>query len=499
MQYSIDILYTMREFLSSRAEHCPDTAAFSYWNGDRSDFISVNSVELLAQTEELGAWLMAKGYHGSRIAILGDNSYPWMLSFFGITASGNVACLLDKSLPPRKLRQLMRDTDCEALFYGSLYKPAVDQIRNEMDIESVCMDDLPHIMELDRDLIESHRDIYRAYPVARDDLAVIAYTSGTSGKNKGVMLSHGNIVEDVTHGMRNMCFKGRTLLLLPLHHMFGVSATTLGTLGWGGTIYFNQGLRYIPQDIIKIQPNVIPAVPAMLPLIYRTMQGAKPTEPTKIICGGAPADGVWIERFRALGVELYAGYGMTECSPLIAVASELCERQDGSMRVIDGVTVKIDSPDKNGNGEILVQGPITMKGYYNMPEETAEALEGGWMHTGDIGRLEEGNYLIITGRKKNLLILSNGENVSAEELERWLMRIEGVTECITSVVNGAIQAEIYSASGKLEEIRRSIRERNGNLDQSRRIKNIVFRDTEFPKNSSQKIIRNFISKNETKK
>ena len=492
MLYQMELCSDLKAFLKRRVEEHPDTAAFAYWDKSHSVLTEKSSVEFADGVERLGAWLTAKGYRGAKIAVTGENSYPWMLAFFAITNSGNVAALLDKSLPARKAAQLITETDCELLFYASSCQNVVNQLTElgRPFISAVCLDELESLLEHDAGMIGEYREAFRAVEVRREDLAVIAYTSGTSGKNKGVMLTHGNIAEDVSHGGRNINFQGRTLLLLPLHHMFGLSAATMGSLIYGGTVYINQGLRYIPSDILNIKPTVIPAVPAMLPLIYKVLSGMKDMGKVKIICGGAPADGFWIDRFRSIGAEIYVGYGMTECAPLIAVGSELYNRRGDCMKPIDGCEIRIDKPDKDGCGEILVRGPNVMVGYYKMEEETAEALKDGWLHTGDIGKLDEEGYLSITGRKKNLLILANGENVSAEAMERGLMLVKGVKECLTSVVDGKIQAEIYSDEADEDSTRKAIQEWNHTLDPARRIIRIIFRKTEFPKNSSQKIIRN---------
>lgn len=488
MLYPVDICHTMRQLLESRVRNYPDAPLFIYKDKTRTQQTCVNSADFAAQTRSLGAWLMGKGLHGERIAILGENSYYWLLCFFGVVCSGNVAALLDRNLSVRVLRQLMDDTGCRVLFYSEAQRDTAERLIDGLDISAYCLDHIPAHLDLDAGLSESFESAYDALTVQPEELAVISFTSGTSGKNKGVMLSQENVAIDTCLGCRCNDFSGRSLLLLPLHHMFGLTAGVLGIFHWGGSIYINQGLRYIPGDIAEVKPNVVTTVPAMLPFLYRGFSAIKPVENVKLMCGGAPADSAWIERFRALGAVMDVGYGMTECSPVIAVSSELWDRHDGAMRVIDGVQLRIDAPDKNGCGEILVSGPNVMQGYYGLPEETEKTLRDGWLYTGDIGRLDSEGYLTITGRKKNLLILSNGENVSAEAMERLLMRIDGVKECLTSVVDGVIQAEIYS-DGREDETRKAILEWNHTLDPARRIIKIVFRNTEFPKNSSQKIIR----------
>lgn len=488
MLYEIEISRTLRELLQRRAECFSDTPVFVYWNPAHTEQIPVTSAEFFGQTERLGAWLLAQGYRGRKLAILGENSYAWLSAFFAITNSGNVAVLLDKNLSAKVLKELIESTDCDAVFFSASYQDTADILKAETGLPFLCLNDLLQRMEAGQDGIEAAIDEFRQKSIQPDDPAVIAFTSGTSGKNKGVILSHENVASDVTWAARYTKSSGKALHLLPFYHMFGILGM-LGPVVWGGTVYINQGLRYIVQDVIQVRPVLITAVPAMLPLLYRGIQSIGSGIGMKIISGGAPADMTWMQRFRELGVRINNGYGMTECAPCIAMASELYDRDDGSMKVIDGWKVRIDEPDEDGCGEILVKGSNVMKGYYRMEDETREALRDGWMHTGDLGKLDAEGFLSIVGRKKNLLVLPNGENVSPEELERMVQPLDGVAECLASAKGGCLQMEVYAPGSDENKLKEAILNLNHLLPSAKRIKKILFRQEEFPKNSSMKILR----------
>ena len=474
---------TIRDLLKKRAEEYAQIPLFVYWNQEHSSQITVVSKEFEKQVACLGKWFLRQGYQRRKIAIYGENSYDWILAFFAVVCTGNVAVLLDYHLPPEELKKLLLFSGCEAVCFSSDYKDIAEELQDGMEIPFCAFADLHRIALRDN----SDGNCLLA-PVSSEALAVIAFTSGATGNRKGVMLTHRNLLADWCGVVKQIDGSGKGLLLLPLFHVFGMT-DMMAVLLCGGTNYICDSMRHIASDVIAIQPSTVCAVPAMLPILYRAFAKMKNHYGARIICGGAPADYGWKDRFASIHVDLYYGYGMTECSSVVATNSELYDKSDGAMKVLESNEVRIDCPDENGIGEVCVKGPNVMRGYYKMPEETAAVLREGWMHTGDLGRLDEDGFLMITGRKKNLLILPNGENVAPEALERKVMEISGVSECMAYLQNGKVVMEIYAQNSHESTIQDAVYRINETVEASHRIMKVVFRDKPFEKNSVGKIIR----------
>lgn len=308
---------------------------------------------------------------------------------------------------------------------------------------------------------------------------------------------------------------------------------------YGYTIHINSSLRNISADLVRVKPQSLFLVPLFVETLYKnvwnTIEQKGKTKAVKtlikisnallkigidvrrklfssvldafggnldtIICGGAPLNSKYISGFRDFGINLLNGYGITECSPVVSVNRNK-HYKDGSVGLIlNECRVKIDSPDKNGEGEVCVKGSIIMQGYYKMDEETKAVIKDGWFHTGDLGYVDKDNFLYITGRKKNLIILSNGENVSPEELENILQNIPLVNEVIVYEKDFKIIAEVYPDMEYVEKnnimdiqlsLNSSVAEINKELPKFKQINVVVVRDTEFEKTTTKKIKRNRI-------
>ena len=209
-----------------------------------------------------------------------------------------------------------------------------------------------------------------------------------------------------------------------------------------------------------------------------------------LISGGAPIDEKYVKGFDDFGIQIVQGYGITECSPIVSTERNKFLRA-GSVGVpVPGCEAKILNPNENGEGEILVKGDIVMMGYYNNPEATNDAFEGEWFRTGDIGRIDKDGFIFITGRKKNVIILSNGKNVYPEEIEAEILKIENVDEVLVYDEDNLITAEIYTENAEAKEaVRTAVQKLNEELPSHKQIKHIKFRDTEFEKTTTKKIKR----------
>ena len=484
--YQIEKCETIRELLHKRAGQYAEKPVFGYWNEDRSSQIVVSPKDFEKQVAHLGEWFLNQGFHKKMIALYGENSYEWILTFFAVVCSGNTAVLLDYHSSKEELEELISFNDCEAVCFSPTYKEIAAELKSGTALPFYEMTELYRIAS--KNVTDRSCEIFAQEPVSADDLAVIAFTSGTTGKKKGVMLTHRNLLEDWWGTARQLNVSGTILKVLPLYHLFGLSVMMILFI-WGGMSFICDSMRYIVQDISAVRPENIEAVPAMLPIIFQAFSVIDCPYGVRLICGGAPADLAWKERFKSIHAELYFGYGMTECGPIIATNSELFDHSDGSVKVIGTNKVFIDYPDENGIGEVLVKGANVMQGYYKMPEETAEAIKDGWLHTGDLGRLDKDGFLMLTGRKKNLLILPNGENIAPEALERKVMAVTGVTECMACLRESVLTVEIYAPDMDKKTVTDAVYNMNETLSASHRIMKIVFRDKPFEKNTAGKKIR----------
>jgi long-chain acyl-CoA synthetase len=373
-----------------------------------------------------------------------------------------------------------------------------------------------------------------------DDTAVLLYTSGTTGRSKGAMLSHRNIVSNLENAIPQMGADHtmHTLSFLPINHIFEQVAGTLAPLSLGGTVSIAESLKKIAQNLVEVQPTYFMGVPAVYRLLInrimknitekplaRTLFGLALTRPLiaakvrkKLGCapifisGGAALDPEIAETMERLGFTLYQGYGITETSPIISMECAKAKKLGSVGRPIPGVEVRIKEPNTEGIGEILVRGDNVMQGYYRQPQATAETIKDGWYHTGDLGRLDEENLLYICGRLKNLIVTPNGKNVYPEEVENELLkstliaevmvyghRIDAVAEEVhAQIYPDHVALDAYAAESEVAPLdqsaveallRREVLRAGQRLADYKRIKRFTLRDSEFPKTTTRKIKR----------
>jgi long-chain acyl-CoA synthetase len=471
---------------------------------------------------------------------------------------GAVTVPVDKELPAEDLLGIFNTAECSMILYSPAVEAKIMSLKDQIPTLKtlICMGETETEALKINDVIadgarrfEEGDHSYYTYEIDPDRLASIVFTSGTTGKGKGVMLSQTNICSDMTQGMYNFAITERTMCLLPPHHTFGSTVNFVGHFAQGSMVYITSGLRYMMQEIKEVKPTHLVLVPLFVETIYKRIWAtAEKTgkagllrkmmkvsnaarkigidarrklfssvlsvlggELQMIICGGAALNQDIIDTFDALGITILNGYGITECAPLISCNRNRFQKK-GSVGVpIIGEQVKIADPDENGEGEICVKGPNVMMGYYKNPEATAAAFdEEGYFKTGDYGKLDEEGWIYITGRLKNLIIFSNGKNVYPEEIETEISRIRGVGEVVVyageSKINPkkeVIVAEIYPDSEALE--RHNITDAQAYFDDAikkinaknvsyKHVGKVKIRGEEFPKNTSRKITRFAIDK-----
>ena len=494
---------------------------------------TVTSGEAIDNARQLGTFIFREGHKDSKIAIIGENTYPWMLVFFASILGKNVFVPLDCELPADELADKLIDCSCDVLFYSEKCYDKVEQIRAT---ENMPVRQYYSLADADTFMAEGGKALSEGYnefleQVAKpEDLACILYTSGTTGRSKGVMLTQGNIASNVVASCR--CLSGRnTVGFLPMNHTFSWVSSIFAGFLFNEYGYMCKSYKEVPKAFIDYSPQNFSAVPLVVEKIYKTIwRTAEKTGKADllkkglkisrflmklgidkrraifrqvherlggnlemIICGGAALDRKFEEDLYYMGISVLNGYGITECSPAVT-ANRPDNFRFGSVGLpLPCNEVKIDSPDEEGVGEIWVKGTNVMAGYYNDPEATAQVFDGDWFKTGDFGHMDEDGFLYFVGRKKNRIVLSNGKNISPEELEDKLMTVSFIKEVIVSQEEDTIIGEFFldeelepDARQKIHDV---IKDFNNNLPFFKRIRKIIIRDTEFPKTTTLKIRR----------
>jgi len=373
-----------------------------------------------------------------------------------------------------------------------------------------------------------------------EDTAVILYTSGTTGRSKGAMLSHANIVSNIQAAVKHFELDSSmtTLSFLPINHVFEQVCGILLPLSLGGTVSFAESLKRLGENLAEVKPSFLLGVPAVYRLVLDRIRKRINSQPmarvlyanpltrgivtrkirqsvgenTKFVSGGAALDPEIARGYHELGLRLFQGYGITETSPVISAEAPGRQKAGTVGPLLEGVQVRIDNPNEEGIGEIVVRGPNVMQGYYKRPEETAEVLRDGWYRTGDLGRMDEDGYLSICGRVKNLIVTPNGKNVYPEEVENELLKSPYIAEVMVyghkvSPTAEEVYAVIYPDQEQLDNyqrekkktplsradveelIRREVLSCGKRLADYKRIKKFTLRDDEFPKTTTRKIKR----------
>lgn len=525
---------TLKEIVLFGAENGGDKKQFMFYDF-YGNVATVTFNDVFHDVKGLGQNLYALGLRGKKVAILSENSYYWIACYYSIITGKMTAIPLDPKLPYDELADLMVRSGCDAIYYSEEFSDAVEVMKNTPGVKLgtfLKIEDFESLIADGYKNIESGAQSYLDDEVLPDDLAFIVYTSGTTGKSKGVMLTQNNVASDAIASCRSM-IGGHAIGFLPLHHAFSwVGALFSGYLltEWG---FICRSLKDIQKDMLEYHPQNFSGVPLAVETIYKKIWfTAKKTGRDKvlakgikisnflmklgidkrrkifseiiknlggelelIVCGGAYLDEKYEKGMFDFGIQIINGYGITECSPAVT-----CNRLDNFKFGSAGLPlpcneIKIHDPDEDGVGEIYVRGTNVMKGYYNDPEATAEAFDGDWFRTGDYGYIDSDGFLFFRGRKKNLIVLSNGKNVSPEEIEDKLSTIEYVKEVLVYDEDGYITAEFFldtlSTPDAKSRIKDDVNKINKSMPLYKQVARVKTRDSEFPKTTTLKIRRNY--------
>lgn len=484
----------------------------------KKDVVEISYQRLLEEISSLFHYYKSNGIDNCNIGIISENRYEYITLYLS-SVFRNVIAPIDKEMTSDELTKLVEKFDIKVLFYtNKMRETVVPAISNEtvtlINIDENYSDILQTEYPVDTFLEEISN-------VHKDKFSVLAFTSGTTGELKGVMLSQYNITTNLRAAIENNVLKSPTLAVLPMNHTYGFNPGVLNTLYNAGTLCINMELKYIVRDLKLFNPFFVGVVPMMAEGIYNNIiREAKRTNKYNmlmrmikvsnfllkfkidlrrlffgnILCkglrvmvsGGAPLNQMYVEKFEELGIKLLNGYGLTECAPLVAVNRAVHVVPDSVGTIIKDDDVRIDE-----DGEILVKGPNVMLGYYKDEKSTSESIVNGYFRTGDFGYKKD-NVLFITGRKKNLIILENGKNFSPEVIEAKLAELSYVKECIVVPVkkksNTLIVAKIYP-EGEISSLKEDIEQINAGFPQYMHIDEYEIMEDEFEKNSTKKIIR----------
>lgn len=547
-EYTPKKIDTIREMLDLAATEAPEKVAYRYKNKS-GDVVDVSFSEFSEATEALGTALTARGFGYSHIACISENRYEWIVVYLAVLKSAGVFVPIDKELPPDNKMFLLCDSECDVVFYSAKQKKHIDEIKDTVPNVKlfVCLDDcddedtvtLSTLLK-EGSLCENRESKveYDGMTTDPNELKMLVYTSGTTGIAKGVMLTEHNLVSGIYYGLQVSRIYDVGLSVLPYNHTYEAVCDILVSIHSRATLCICSGIKEVVKEMKLYKPDYIYLVPAFTEFMYSSImknikkQGKEKKFNTaiklskkmlklgidmrktlfgdivegvfggnlkKIVCGGAPIRPEIGEFFGDLGVVLTGGYGITECSPLVSVNDDKTNNYATAGMRLPCLRWKIVDPDEDGIGEITVKGDVVMKGYYKQPEKTAEVLKDGWFSTGDYGYITDDDNLVITGRKKNIIVLSNGKNVYPEEIEEYVMKVDGISEVVVRSIKNekgdevGLSAEIFlSDEGKEmteKDVLDAIRAVQKDLPGYKRVSEVILREEPFERTSSNKIRR----------
>lgn len=478
---------SIKELFRKIKQHQDKVAVEEFINGEN---VKHSYKELYNDVLNLATLIKNKNFTNYNIAVVSDNSYRWIVTFFAIVLSNNVVVPVDKDISDSDYQKLVNRIGIKLSFVSS------NNIERLSEIKETMLVDIEQDFELQPNINEE--ELVNTDNVDEDEIACIILTSGSSGFNKAVMLTNKNILSN-TNSIDKLGIitkdEGYFVSILPMFHSFELFCEVVPCLTHGLTLFIESNIRSYISDLLKYKPEIHVAVPSIMNFLCKKIDKIKDLK-FKLVVGGAAVDKNSYRIMLENGFEVYAGYGMSEASPLISIHTN---SEDDVMTSDTFFTnIKIGELINDREGEILIKGDNVTPGYYQDEEATRKSYtEDGWFKTGDIGYIED-NKLHFTGRLKNTIILENGKNVQPEQIEEIIYsKLDYIDDVVVTQMNmnnkECIGAVFYSSKINLlentERIINDIKEINKELEEHQRITNISISNIVLPKNKVLKILR----------
>ena len=558
--YKAEKYRDLKEMLQKSGEKYAERPAYVFKTEEEGKFREITHKEFRDDINSLGTILINKGLKGKRIAVISENRYEWGIVYLAVVTGVGVIVPLDKALPDNEIESLIIRSEVEAIFYSNKYDDVMNKIKKQGNTNVqyfVSMDSEDEkdgiysqskLISEGRKLLEKGDKTFIDAQINPDEMSIMLFTSGTTAMSKAVMLSHNNICSNLydISSVIKIDEKDRFLSFLPLHHTFECTTGFLYPVSKGSAIAFCEGIRHIADNIREFKITAMVSIPILFENMYKKVMKAiekqgkletvkKGIKISKIlskigidlrkiifkdihkslgedarlfVAGGAALDPQVEEGFNDLGFKIYQGYGLTESSPVIAAEDDKFQRLGSIGKAFPSLDVKIDKPNEEGIGELLAKGSSIMLGYYNNDEATKETIDkDGWLHTGDLAKIDKDGYIFISGRKKFVIVLKNGKNIYPEELETLINKIEGISEsfvygkpeddgdykiCAKIVYDKELVNEIYKTinEDELKDILwKEIKKVNKTMPAYKYIREISITDKPLIKTTTQKIKR----------
>ncbi|MDF2987871.1 MAG: AMP-forming long-chain acyl-CoA synthetase [Eubacterium sp.] len=559
--YTVRTVENLKEMLYQSASIYGDKAAFLLNNKGENEIVTYSQFK--ADVDAFGTALLSLGLKDKCIAVIGENRYEWCVSYLSTVGGTGIVVPIDRELHISEIGNILQRCHADAVIYSDKHNACMEELsKTELSLKhfinmDACQDNSFYksfrgLLEKGRMLIEAGNLDFVEANVDSNSLAVLLFTSGTTGLAKGVMLSHSNICSNVVSVRSTVLVESNdsSLSILPMHHTYECTIGFLAFIYSGATISFNEGLKYIGKNLKEVKPTILVVVPLILENLYKKIwaQAGKQRfgkiklkivlfittllncifhidirkkvfkqihdsvggKLRLILTGAAAIDPAVSKGFRRMGIKVLQGYGLTECAPLVTGNRDLEFRDNSVGKPLPGVEVKINNPDEKGIGEILVKGENVMLGYYRDETETKKTIVDGWFHTGDLGTIDKSGYVYITGRSKNIIITNNGKNVYPEELEASINRNPCVQESLVlgqvdestgeTHIHANILPNLEYIKEKFKGVSLSkdelfnlfndiVKSINKDLPLYRRIRKFTLRESEFIKTTTKKIKR----------
>ena len=559
--YKVEKITDLKDMINKSVAKFSDRPAYVFKTEKKGEFKEITYKQLKNDIDSLGTALINLGLEGKRVAVIGENRYEWGVTYLAVVNGTGTIVPLDKALPANEIESLIIRSGVEAIVYSNKYNEIMNDLKEKKNTDlkyfiSMDLDESENgiisfkkLLTRGKELLENGDKRFIDAKINVEDMRIMLFTSGTTSKSKAVMLSHKNIASNLMDisSVLKVREDDRFLSFLPLHHTFECTTGFLLPLSVGASIAFCDGIRHIAENIKEYDITFMVSVPvlyenmckkimksikdqgkgttvnvgmkvsnALLKVVldirgklFKQVHDSLGSKLRLLVAGGAALDPDTEKTFNSLGINMVQGYGLTESSPVIAVEDDKYKKIGSIGKALPTLDVKIDKPNEEGIGELLVKGPSIMLGYYENEEATKETIDKeGWLHTGDLAKIDKDGFIFITGRKKFVIVLKNGKNIYPEELEILINKIAGVKECFVYgkpeddgdykisakiVYDKEIMKDIYGVEEEKdikEKLWKEVKTINKTMPKYKYIKGITITEEELIKTTTRKVKRN---------